>query len=198
MKVFATMVAIASIAAVPTMAVCGPQAQGVAQTGNLDLPSAATVAGQTPAAGVAGAVADSAPVAGQTPNLVDTLVRQLGITPEQAAGGAGSIFSTAKQSMSSTDFAKVTKAVPGMDQLLAAAPSQAAPSSSMTGLMGVAASALGGSGSSLGKLASLAGAFQSLGLNSDMVSKFIPVILQSIQSQGGSATTGLLQSALAH
>jgi len=50
----------------------------------------------------------------------------------------------------------------------------------------------------LGRLASLAGSFQSLGLNSDMVSRFIPVILQSVQSQGGSATMGLLQSALAH
>jgi len=129
---------------------------------------------------------------------VDALVRQLGITPEQASGGAGSIFSMAKQGMNSADFAKVSTAVPGMNELLAAAPSQAAPSSNMTGLMGMAASALGGSGSSVGMLASLAGSFQSLGLNSGMVSRFIPVILQSVQSQGGSATMGLLQSALAH
>jgi len=202
MKVFATMATIVAITAIPAMAVCAPQLQGVGQTGGLSLPSAAAVAEQIPAAGsaagVAGAVADAAPVAGQTSSLVDTLVRQLGITPEQASGGAGSIFSMAKQGMNSADFAKVSTAVPGMNELLAAAPSQAAPSSNMTGLMGMAASALGGSGSSVGRLASLAGSFQSLGLNSGMVSRFIPVILQSVQSQGGSATMGLLQSALAH
>jgi hypothetical protein len=196
MKVFATMATIVAITAIPAMAVCAPQLQGVGQTGGLSLPSAAAVAGS--AAGVAGAVADTAPVAGQTSSLVDALVGQLGITPEQASGGAGSIFSMAKQGMNSADFAKVSTAVPGMNELLAAAPSQAAPSSNMTGLMGMAASALGGSGSSVGRLASLAGSFQSLGLNSDMVSRFIPVILQSVQSQGGSATMGLLQSALAH
>jgi hypothetical protein len=198
MKIFATMATIVAITAIPAMAVCAPQLQGAAQAAGLGLPSAAAAAEQIPAAGVAGAVADAAPVAGQTSSLVDTLVHQLGITPEQATGGAGSIFSMAKQGMNSADFAKVSTAVPGMNQLLAAAPSQAAPSSNMTGLMGMAASALGGSGSSVSKLASLAGSFQSLGLNSGMVSQFIPVILQSVQSQGGSATMGLLQSALAH
>ncbi|MDD1627721.1 MAG: DUF2780 domain-containing protein [Methylococcaceae bacterium] len=202
MKVFATIAAIMAIAAVPAMAVCEPQSLGVAQTGSLGLPSAGKVVEQIPAVGtdtgIAGTVADVAPVAGQTPGLVNTLVQQLGITPEQAAGGAGSIFSMVKQGMNSTDFAKVSNAVPGMDQLLAAAPGQAAPSSGMTGLMGLAASALGRSGGSLGNLASLAGSFQSLGLNSGMISQFIPVILQAVQSQGGSTTMGMLQGALAH
>ncbi len=202
MKVFSTMATIVTITVIPAMAVCAPQLQDVVQAAGLSLPSASAVAEQIPAtgsaAGVAGAITDAAPVAGQTSSLVETLVQKLGITPEQASGGAGSIFSMAKQGMNSADFAKVSTAVPGMNELLAAAPSQAAPSSNMTGLMGMAASALGGSGSSVGRLTSLAGSFQSLGLNSDMVSRFIPVILQSVQSQGGSATMGLLQSALAH
>jgi len=202
MKIFATMAVIMAIAAIPAMAVSAPQSLGVAQTGSLGLPSAGKVVEQIPAVGtdtgIAGTVADVAPVAGQTPGLVNTLVQQLGITPEQATGGAGSIFSMVKQGMNSTDFAKVSNAVPGMDQLLAAAPGQAAPSSGMTGLMGLAASALGRSGGSLGNLASLAGSFQSLGLNSGMISQFIPVILQAVQSQGGSTTMGMLQGALAH
>ncbi|MDD5268688.1 MAG: DUF2780 domain-containing protein [Methylococcales bacterium] len=202
MRVFATVAAIVAITAIPAMAVCAPQLQDVAQTGGLGLPSAAAaveqITGAGSAAGVASTVANAAPVAGQSSDLVDTLVRQLGITPEQASGGAGSIFSMVKQGMNPADFAKVSAAVPGMNELLAAAPSQAAPSSNMTGLMGMAASALGGSGSSVTRLTSLAGSFQSLGLNSGMVSRFIPVILQSVQSQGGSAAMDLLQSALAH
>lgn len=201
-RVFTTMAAVLAIAAIPAMTVSAPQSQDVAQTGSLGLPSAGKAAEQIPAvsraAGIAGTAADVAPAAIQPPGLVNILVQQLGITPEQAAGGAGSIFSMVKQGMNSADFAKVSNAVPGMDQLLAAAPSQTAPGSGMTGLIGLAASALGGSGGSLGNLASLAGSFQSLGLNSGMVSQFIPVILQFVQSQGGSTTMSLLQGALAH
>ena len=200
MKVFATIAAIVAITAIPAMAVCAPQLQVVRKTGGLSSPSGAAVVKQIPKAGsaasVAGAVSDAAPVAGQTSSLVDDLVRQLGITPKQATGGAGSIFSMAKQGMDPADFAKVSTAVPGMNELLAAAPGQAAPGANMTGLVGIATVALGGSGSSVDRLASLAGSFQSLGLNSGIVSRFIPVILQSVQSECGSDTMGLLQSAL--
>ncbi|MEI7994304.1 MAG: DUF2780 domain-containing protein, partial [Methylococcaceae bacterium] len=131
MKVFATIAAIVAITAIPAMAVCAPQLQGVGKTGGLSLPSAAAVVKQIPKAGsaasVAGAVSDAAPVAGQTSSLVDDLVLELGITPKQATGGAGSIFSMAKQGMDPADFAKVSTAVPGMNELLAAAPGQAAP-----------------------------------------------------------------------
>jgi Protein of unknown function VcgC/VcgE (DUF2780) len=192
MKAFVTMAALA------TMAVCAPLAQGVAQTDGLGLLSTGTVVKQNPAVGLSGNIVGTAPVASQAPSLVDILVRQLGITPEQAAGGAGAIFSTAKQGMSPTDFSQVIKAVPGMNQYLAAAPSQTAPIYGMAGLMSAAGSALGGSGSTLGNMASLVASFQSLGLNSGMVSQFIPVILQYAQTQGGAATMSLLQSALAH
>ena len=192
MKAFVTM------AALVTMAVCAPLALGGVQTSDLGLPSTGTVMGQIPAVGVSGNVVGTAPVASQAPSLVDILVRQLGITPEQAAGGAGALFSMAKQAMSPTDFSQVIKAVPGMNQYLAEAPSQTAPTYGLAGLMGLAGSALGGSGSALGNMASLVAAFQSLGLNSGMVSQFIPVILQYAQTQGGAATMSMLQSALTH
>jgi len=192
MKAFVTM------AALVTMAVCAPLALGGVQTSDLGLPSTGTVMGQIPAVGVSGNFVGTAPVASQAPSLVDILVRQLGITPEQAAGGAGAIFSMAKQAMSPTDFSQVIKAVPGMNQYLAEAPSQTAPTYGLAGLMGLAGSALGGSGSALGNMASLVAAFQSLGLNSGMVSQFIPVILQYAQTQGGAATMSMLQSALTH
>ncbi len=209
MKAFSIL---AAIAMVVTWAGCATLPQGTAQTGGLGLPSTGTMAGQIPtlgtvagqapavstAAGAQGTVAGMAPAAGQGLSLTDALVRQLGVTPAQATGGAGSLFSTARQGMSPADFAQVSKAVPGMDQYLAAAPSQAAPASGTAGLMGAAGNALGGSSSSLGTAASLAGSFQSLGLSSGMVSQFIPVVLQYVKTTGGSATMGLLQSALPH
>jgi hypothetical protein len=196
------MAAMMAIAAIPAIAVCETQAHNVTKTGSSTLPLASNVAKKSPAVGTATGIASNvaavALATGQAPDLVNTLVQQLRITPEQAAGGAGSIFSMAKQGMKSADFAKVSNAVPGMEQLLALASSHAAPRSGMSGLMGLASSALGKSGGSLGNLALLAGSFQSLGLNSGMIGQFIPVILQSVQSQAGSATMGMLQSALAH
>jgi hypothetical protein len=144
----------------------------------------------------AGAIAGQLPgvSALQTPGLVDILIQQLGISSTQATGGAGAIFSMAQSVMSPDNFSLVSQAVPGMNQLLAAAPSLTG-SSASSGLLGSAASALG-QGSSLGKVAGLASSFQNLGMNSGMINQFIPVILQYVQNQGGSATMTLLQSAL--
>ena len=207
MKAFSIL---ATIAMTLAWSGCSTLPQGMAQTGGLGLPSTGSMAGQIPTTGslagqvpmtsaAVGAASKSVtPATGQGSSLTDTLVQQLGVTPAQATGGAGSLFSTARQGMSPADFAQVSKAVPGMDQYLAAAPSQAAPSLGTAGLMGAAGSALGGSGSALGTAASLAGSFQSLGLNSGMVSQFIPIVLQYVNTTGGSSTMGLLQSALLH
>lgn len=202
MKSLSSMTAVVTLI---TLAGCATAPQDMAQTSGVGLssamsqipsagiPSAASAAGQLPAIGsaasMAGSLAGAAPTAAQTPGLVDILVQQLGVTPQQATGGAGSIFSMAQQSMTPSNFRLVSKAVPGMDQLLTAAPA-----SGTTGLMGSAASALGGS--SLGNMAGLASSFQGLGMNSGMMSQFIPVIMQYVQTQGGSSTMNLLQSAL--
>lgn len=193
------LTSMAAIAAVAAFVGCAPQTPSVPQTGGLGIPSAGTAAGQAVNSGAAGALKSTTTTAAipQGASLTDVLVQKLGVSPTQATGGAGAIFSTAQKSMSVSDFAQVSKAVPGMDQYLAAAPSStAAPASNAAGLLGAASSALGGS--NLGTLASLAGSFQSLGLNSGMASQFIPVVLQYVQTQGGSSTMGLLQSALSH
>ncbi len=208
MKAFINVMYIVVIA---TWAGCAPPPQGIAQSGGFGMPSTGTAAGQIPAAstlsgqvpvvsgaaaGVPGSVAGTVPGSGL--NLTNILVQQLGVTPAQATGGAGSLFSTAKQTMNPSDFAQVSSAIPGMSQYLAAAPAQAAPTSGTAGLLNAASGALGGSNSTLGTAASLAGSFQSLGLNSGMVSQFIPIVLQYVQTTGGSTTMGLLRSALLH
>jgi len=191
MKAFTTMVAITVVA---TMAGCiAPQQQGVSQTLTPGTPMVSSIAGQSQAIGT---VTGQTPMVGQASNLVDILVQQMGVTPQQATGGAGAIFSTAKQGMSQAAFSQVAQAVPEMNQYLAAAPSQIPPTSGTASLLGMAGNALGGSGGTLGNMASLAGSFQSLGLNPGMVNQFIPIILQYVQTQGGGSTMGLLQGAL--
>ena len=121
-------------------------------------------------------------------DLVSMLTQSLGVTPQQAQGGAGAIFGYAKAKLSAGDFSQVAAAVPGMDSLLSAAPATTAPSSSLTKLAGSAAS--------LGGLSSLAEPFSKLGMNPDMVGKFVPEILSFVKSSGGDGVMKILQGAL--
>jgi len=123
-----------------------------------------------------------------TLDLISTLVDNLGITKKQAKGGAGALFQNAKDNLSAADFKKVADVVPGMDDYLTAAPS----GGKAGGVLG-SLSSLGGSAAKLGSLASLTDSFSKLGMNSSMLSKFIPVVLQFVQSKGGDAVTGLLK-----
>jgi len=120
--------------------------------------------------------------------ILNVLTEQLGITEEQAKGGAGAIFSIAKEKLGDGDFSKIAEVIPGMDDLLGAAPE----SGGVAGAIGGLASKFGGGAEKLGDLASLAGGFKGLGLDSDMVGKFIPIILSFVQSKGGDSVKSLL------
>jgi Protein of unknown function VcgC/VcgE (DUF2780) len=124
--------------------------------------------------------------------LIQSLSNNLGVTEKQATGGAGSIFNVAKQKLSADDFAQVAKAVPGIDNMMAAAPK----SDGATGILGGASSLFGGSAPSVDKVANLSGSFSQLGMNAGMVNKFIPVILDYVKSKGGDQTMKILQSGL--
>lgn len=66
-----------------------------------------------------------APAPQASGGLVGMLSQKLGVTPAQAQAGAGAIFGYAKQRMSPEQFQKISSYVPGMDQLLGAAPAPA-------------------------------------------------------------------------
>lgn len=152
---------------------------------------------ETPAATTAEGAVDLAGQAAESLGLVSMLSGQLGVTEAQASSGAGAIFSVAKQKMSAESFASLGSAVPNLDQLLAAAPAIAGNSGgNSSGLMGKAASMLGGSGASGGTMAMLGPVFESLGMNASMVGQFLPVVLQFVQTQGGDQLMGVLQQAL--
>ena len=122
-----------------------------------------------------------------SPELVGNLTKQLKVTPEQASGGAGSLFTLAKSRLKPEEFAKVSAAVPGMDGLLKAAPKQE------NSMLSSAASAIPGKSSGL---ASVAGQFKSLGLSPDMAAQFVPVLTKFVGDKGGAAVGALLASVL--
>lgn len=129
--------------------------------------------------------------------LIQQLVKQLGVKEEQAKGGAGLLFKVAQEKLGAADFGKVASSLGGVQDLIKAAPEAGGAGKLLGGL----ASALGGGGAGqaaggLAALSQLAGGFSKLNLDKDMIGKFVPVILSFVQSKGGDAVKALLQKAL--
>jgi Protein of unknown function VcgC/VcgE (DUF2780) len=132
------------------------------------------------------ASADAAAAAKASPELVSALSKEIGSTPEQAAGAAGALFGVAKSRLKPEEFSQVSSAVPGMSALLKAAPAAAVGTSGALAKMGGTASGL----------ATAASAFSKLGLSPDMVSKAVPVLTSFVSKSGGADVGKLLAGAL--
>jgi uncharacterized protein VcgC/VcgE DUF2780 len=145
------------------------------------LPAARVTAAQSKGAAAMSEAAQA------SPELVGALSKELGTTPDKAAGAGGALFGIAKSRLAPGDFSQVSKAVPGMDLLLKAAPSAGA-----VGTTG-ALSQLAGSA---GPLAGAASAFSSLGLKPELVSKAVPVLVSFVSKSGGGDVGKLLAGAL--
>jgi hypothetical protein len=124
--------------------------------------------------------------------LVKTLTSKLGVTDAQATGGSGAIFNMAKQNLSKSKFAKIAKAVPGIDKMMKAAPK----TESDKGVLGSASALVAKDAPAVSKAASLTNSFSKLGMSADMVDKFTPVILDYVKAKGGDKTMKILQGAL--
>lgn len=121
--------------------------------------------------------------------LVDILMNQLGVSREQALGGAGAIFQAAQGNMDPQAFATLSQSVPGMNSMLSAAPVS-------PNLAGGLSTMMGGANNTVGSMAALAASFQQLNLSPDMVGRFIPVVTNYVSQTSGQVTANLLQSAL--
>lgn len=111
----------------------------------------------------------------ESSSLISTLTDKLGITETQATGGTAALLNEAKGNMSSSDYSSLLSSVPGLSSIM------------------------GGSGSSLlGGLGggSLTDQFSALGMDSDMIGKFVPVLLEYVQSSGGTDMMSMLKGAL--
>ena len=127
-------------------------------------------------------------------DLINQLVSSLGVSEEQAKGGAGMLFKLAQDRLSGNEFAQIADQVSGLDDIVAAAPD--AGSGGLMGAVGGLMSGLGGDSDNLGALAGLAGGFEKLGLDSGMVGKFVPVVLDFVRNQGGDSVGNLLKRVL--
>ena len=121
---------------------------------------------------VANALPTSSAQQSQESSLAEQLTSQLGISDKQAEGGLGSILSYAKGALSSDKYSTLAGAIPGADNLLGLAPD----SKGTTGMDG------------------LASQFSAIGLNKDMIMKFVPVIMDYFKSSGSFDAMGILGS----
>lgn len=108
-------------------------------------------------------------VSGEARTLVDSLSSELGVSGQQAAGGAGALLAMAKSNLSGDQFSGVLNKVPGLESLLGGGEGG-----------GLASSVLGNVSSMQG----VTKAFSALGMSPDMVSQFAPKILAFLGGQG--------------
>ncbi|WP_338163375.1 DUF2780 domain-containing protein [Vibrio sp. 10N] len=101
--------------------------------------------------------------------VVNNLVNNLSVSPEQATTGVGALLSLAQSSLGSDQQSELGSLIPGMDSL------------TNSGLL-----------SSIQDMDSVKSAFSSVGLDPAMISQFAPVVLDYLSSQG--ASTGLMES----
>jgi Protein of unknown function VcgC/VcgE (DUF2780) len=126
-----------------------------------------------------------------SPELVQSLSKEIGATPEQAAGAAGALFGLAKSRLQADEFSQISQAVPGMSELLKAAPA-AGKSSNPLARASESVPAVG----TAGAVAPAASAFSQLGLKPELVPKAIPVLTSFVSKSGGADAARLLTGAL--
>lgn len=114
-------------------------------------------------------------------SLLNLLTSNLGVSNSQAVGGASAILTKAATNMSQADVSSLTSAIPSISSLISSTVS----SQSGQNMLG-----------SLVSSTSLGSQFSALGMDSSMVGKFIPIILQFINTEAGSSIMKSVQSAL--
>src|SRR5262245_49069869 len=125
-------------------------------------------------------------------SLVQTLAKQLNITDEQAAGGAGAIFNYAQTALPKDDYGKIANAVPEAAELVKKAP----PADTASSVAGSGVGQAGGTAAGAAGLSVLGSSFEKLGLSSDMVGKFTPIVVDYVDKKGGSEVGGILRKVL--
>ncbi len=112
-------------------------------------------------------------------SLISELTGSLGVTPQQAAGGTAALLQAASKRMPSSNYGELLKSVPGLGSI----------AESKNGMVGGAMNMLGGGDS-------VSAAFKALGMESSMIGKFIPLILDYAGKYATKENVSLLKSAL--
>ncbi len=120
--------------------------------------------------------------------MVSLITDELDVSSSEARGGAGAIFAYAKYSLDSYDFDTIAEGIPEMDSLL-----DAAPEVDDDSRLGRISDKLNVFDSSLGGRAYLADSFDELDMDRDMVTEFLPIVYDYVESASGERAMELLE-----
>ena len=98
------------------------------------------------------------------------------------------LIDTAKKRLSDDDYDKLTNLIPNADSLMKSAPQDSGLGGMLDGLGGM----LGSKAADMGDLASLASGFSKLDMDTNMLKKFVPIVVGYLQEQGGDEVGSLL------
>jgi len=124
--------------------------------------------------------------------LIDSLTKGLGISGNQAEGGAAVLFKAAKDKLGAAEFDSLLGSVPGLHDLMKKAPASGA-GGGFGGLLGGLAGAMGGNAAAI---ATVLGGFGKLGLKAEDAKKFVPVILEFLRTKVGPDVVSRLEKTL--
>jgi hypothetical protein len=122
--------------------------------------------------------------------LIDQLVKSLGVSGAQAEGGAAVLFKAARDKLGGTEFDQLLGGLPGLGDLMKKAP---APGGGLGGLLGGLAGAVGGNAA---LISTIVGGFGKLGLGVDDARRFAPVIMEFVRGRVGPEISGKLEKIL--
>lgn len=122
--------------------------------------------------------------------LVELLVKTVKVDERQARGGAGVLLKAARDKLGPQEFTAMLGGLPGLDDLIRAAPQ----AGGLGKLFGGLASTVGGSHGAL--VANIVSGFGSLGLSPDHAKQMAPVIMQFVRGKVGADTAEKLEKAL--
>lgn len=125
--------------------------------------------------------------------MLSQVTNSLNVTPKQAEGGVASLFSFAKDNLSSTDFSQLAKSIPGVDGILSKVPSVGKSSGGLGGLLDQASQY----SDSVKSINNIKKQFEALGLSPDMISKFISQAQSYLDTEQGQQAKDLLTKGLA-
>ena len=128
-------------------------------------------------------------------DMIPLLTSSLGVDKNQAEGGLGSLFTYAKEQLSSTESSQLSSALPGLDSLIGMAPKTEASDEKQSGIGGLLSTAAQYNDSLKG-IDQLNQQFQALGLNPEMIGQFANTAMQYLNSPQGQQAGALLKQGL--
>jgi uncharacterized protein (DUF2267 family) len=111
--------------------------------------------------------------------LLTELASKVGISPEQAKKALGALLAAIKEHIPSEQFARLSQAVPGADDMMAAADAE----HGSGGVLGAVAGAIGKMFGGGGAMAVVADKLGHLGLSPDQIKNFVCQALAFLKSR---------------